>query len=76
MRTQRFLDTLGEACAKADWQVHAWCQMRNHFHLIVETPTAAHRDDDDTEVDCGGIADGSLDTCVESAGTGEIMGKR
>jgi len=35
-----FLQTLGEACAKTDWQIHAWCLMRNHFHLIVETPVA------------------------------------
>src|SRR6267142_2549191 len=33
-----FLKTLGEACAKTEWQVHAWCLMRNHFHLVVETP--------------------------------------
>jgi putative transposase len=33
-----FLATLGEACAKADWQVHAFCLMSNHFHLVVETP--------------------------------------
>src|SRR5436190_13553632 len=36
----RFLATLGEACEKTDWQVHAWCLMRNHFHLVVETPKA------------------------------------
>jgi len=35
---QRFLDTLGEACAKTGWQVHAYCLMANHFHVIVETP--------------------------------------
>src|SRR5437870_1979067 len=35
-----FLQTLGEACAKTDWQIHAWCLMRNHFHLVVETPKA------------------------------------
>jgi len=35
---QRFLETLGEACAKTDWQVHALCLMENHFHLVVETP--------------------------------------
>ena len=34
---QRFLDTLAETCAKTDWQVHAWCLMGNHFHLVVET---------------------------------------
>ena len=33
-----FVHTLGEACARTDWQVHAWCLMRNHFHLVVETP--------------------------------------
>jgi len=37
---ERFLETLGEACAKTDWQIHAWCLMRNHFHLVVETPKA------------------------------------
>jgi putative transposase len=36
----RFLATLGEACQKARWQVHAYCLMRNHFHLVVETPEA------------------------------------
>jgi putative transposase len=32
------LATLAEAGAKADWQVHAYCLMRNHFHQVVETP--------------------------------------
>jgi REP element-mobilizing transposase RayT len=27
-----FLETLGEACAKTDWQVHALCLRSNHFH--------------------------------------------
>jgi REP element-mobilizing transposase RayT len=35
---ERFLSTLDEACQKADWQVHAYCLMCNHFHLVVETP--------------------------------------
>jgi len=35
-----FVSTLGEACAKTDWQVHAYCLMKNHFHLVVETPSA------------------------------------
>jgi len=35
-----FLKTLGEACEKTDWQVHAWCLMKNHFHLVLETPQA------------------------------------
>jgi REP-associated tyrosine transposase len=33
-----FLETLGEACLKTDWQVHAWCLMDNHFHVVLETP--------------------------------------
>jgi REP element-mobilizing transposase RayT len=37
---QRFLLTLGQACAKTGWQVHAYCLMPNHFHLVIETPRA------------------------------------
>ena len=33
-----FVKTLAEACQKADWRVHAYCLMNNHFHLVVETP--------------------------------------
>ena len=33
-----FLQTLAEACTKAGWQVHAYCLMPNHFHLVLETP--------------------------------------
>ncbi|PWU17326.1 MAG: transposase [Verrucomicrobia bacterium] len=33
-----FLNTLGQACEKTGWQVHAYCLLRNHFHLVVETP--------------------------------------
>src|SRR5687768_17351897 len=35
-----FLTTLGETCARTNWQVHAYCLMRNHFHLVIETPRA------------------------------------
>ena len=35
-----FLQTLGAACEKTGWQVHAYCLMNNHFHLVVETPRA------------------------------------
>jgi REP element-mobilizing transposase RayT len=34
----RFLGTLTEACGKTEWQIHAYCLMRNHFHLAIETP--------------------------------------
>jgi REP element-mobilizing transposase RayT len=36
----RFIDTLGEACAKTGWKVHAFVLMPNHFHLVIETPSA------------------------------------
>ena len=35
---RKFLATLGETCVKAGWQVHAYCLMNNHFHLVIETP--------------------------------------
>ncbi|MEK7684393.1 MAG: transposase [Verrucomicrobiota bacterium] len=37
---ERFLVTLAEACAKTGWQIHAYCLMSNHFHLVLETPHA------------------------------------
>ena len=37
---RRFLETLEEACQKTSWEVHAYCLMRNHFHLVVATPRA------------------------------------
>ena len=33
-----FVNTLEQACARCGWEVHAWCLMPNHFHLVVETP--------------------------------------
>ena len=33
---RRFLETLAEACAKTTWQVHAYCLMPNHVHLVVD----------------------------------------
>jgi len=35
-----FIKTLAEACQKTSWQVHAFCLMRNHYHMVVETPNA------------------------------------
>jgi REP element-mobilizing transposase RayT len=37
---QDFLKTLAEACQKTGWEVHAYCLMSNHYHLVVETPNA------------------------------------
>jgi REP element-mobilizing transposase RayT len=35
-----FIKTLAEACQKTGWHVHAFCLMRNHYHLVLETPNA------------------------------------
>ncbi len=33
----RFLGALDEVCARFNWRCHAYCQMTNHHHLLVET---------------------------------------
>lgn len=33
-----FIRTLGEMCERNQMQVHAWCLMSNHYHLLLETP--------------------------------------
>jgi REP element-mobilizing transposase RayT len=33
----RWLELLGEVCERFHWVSHGWCQMGNHYHLIVET---------------------------------------
>ncbi len=35
---QRFLATLGQACGRTGWRVHSFVLMRNHYHLLLETP--------------------------------------
>jgi REP element-mobilizing transposase RayT len=35
-----FLSTLAEGCQKTSFQIHSFCLMSNHFHLVVETPNA------------------------------------
>lgn len=37
---ETFVDTLGEACLKTGWRVHAFVLMGNHYHLLLETPEA------------------------------------
>jgi REP element-mobilizing transposase RayT len=32
-----WLAVLAEVCARFNWDVHAFCQMGNHYHLVVET---------------------------------------
>jgi putative transposase len=33
-----FIDCLWEACRQTQWKVYAYCVMRNHYHLAIETP--------------------------------------
>jgi putative transposase len=33
-----FYQTLGEACERTGWRVHACVLMSNHYHLMAETP--------------------------------------
>lgn len=33
-----WLKLLGEVCDRFNWRCHAFCQMTNHYHLVVETP--------------------------------------
>lgn len=32
-----WLDVLGQVCERFNWVCHAWCQMSNHYHLVLET---------------------------------------
>ena len=36
----KWLGILAEVCQRFNWRCHAWCQMSNHYHLVVETPEA------------------------------------
>ncbi len=33
-----WLETLAEVCDRFNWVCHAYCQMTNHYHLVIETP--------------------------------------
>lgn len=35
---EAWLEILGGVCGRFNWRCHAWCQMANHYHLVVETP--------------------------------------
>lgn len=35
-----WLTLLGAVCQRFNWRCHAWCQMTNHYHVVVETPEA------------------------------------
>jgi putative transposase len=35
-----WLIVLGEVCARLNWRCHAYCEMTNHYHFVVETADA------------------------------------
>ena len=37
---QAWLETLAQVCERFNWVCHAYCQMSNHYHLVIETPDA------------------------------------
>lgn len=32
-----WLEIFGAVCKRCNWICHAWCQMNNHYHIVVET---------------------------------------
>jgi len=66
---QDFLKTLAQTCQKAGFQIHAYCLMTNHFHLVVETPQirAPHG---------GPAARGGGSRGMEGAAAGLVSGRR
>lgn len=37
---EAWLAVFAEVCGRFNWVCHAWCQMTNHYHAVVETPEA------------------------------------
>ena len=35
---EQFLAILGDVVGRYGWRCHAYCLMRNHYHLVIETP--------------------------------------
>jgi putative transposase len=35
-----WLEVFAQVCKRINWVCHAWCQMSNHYHLLIETPEA------------------------------------
>jgi REP-associated tyrosine transposase len=34
---KEWLQVLGHVCSRYNWVIHAYCQMTNHYHFLVET---------------------------------------
>ena len=56
---QDFLEILAETCQKTGFQVHAYCLMRNRFHLVAMR-RRWRRYDDAAQVDWGASAFGHV----------------
>jgi len=37
---EAWLEVFGQVCERFNWVCHAWCQMTNHYHILIETPEA------------------------------------
>ena len=37
---REWLSVFGAVCKRYNWRSHAYCQMTNHYHVVVETPDA------------------------------------
>ncbi len=35
-----WLNVFGQVCERFNWICHSWCQMTNHYHILIETPGA------------------------------------
>ena len=35
-----WLEGFEQVCERFNWVCHAWCQMTNHYHVVIETPEA------------------------------------
>ena len=37
---EKWLEILGHVCSRFNWRCHAYCQMDNHYHIVIETAEA------------------------------------
>ena len=37
---EAWLEVFKQVCARFNWRCHAWCQMTNHYHVVIETAEA------------------------------------
>jgi len=37
---EAWLEVFSHVCERFNWVCHAWCQMTNHYHVLIETPEA------------------------------------